>query len=162
MRAKHALLLALVLVAAAAAYGVTRRLACRADGVEIDKLQDVAYLSGALGLSPAQADKIRALHGELGSNLTACCARHCEARARLAQVLTNDADEATLERCLDDMSAAYKDSERSTAQHIRQVRAALTPAQRRRFDDMLSGCLCRPCDMPAGSAGAPPGPGAGK
>lgn len=113
---------------------------------DIAWLDDISYLVRELSLDDAQVRKIKALHGALGKRLDDCCARHCEARARLGQALARGTDDADhLEAILADMCGAYEESERTTIEHIRRVRAILNASQRERFDRMIAECICAPC-----------------
>lgn len=140
-----------VFAAAAAgvlAFGVTRHAACRAAGPGIDRLRDASFLVRELGLNDAQAQTITDLHTTLGAKLTECCARHCTARARLGETLADETNGvARAEAVLKDMCRAYEEIERTTLDHIRQVRALLDARQRERFDKMLAECLCRSCPL---------------
>jgi hypothetical protein len=115
-------------------------------------LRDVSFLTRELDLSNAQADKLKRLHATLGERLSDCCTRHCAARARLGQAVaveTNGMMHA--EAALTEMCLAYEQSERATLTHILAVRAVLNAEQMRRFDAMISDCMCKPCSMPGGS-----------
>lgn len=139
-----------VLAAAAAgllAFGVTRHAACRAAGSGIDRLRDVSFLTRELSLNDAQVHELRRLHAALGLTLTDSCSRHCAARMRLGREVaaeTNGMMQA--EAALTEMCHAYEQSERGTLAHIRAVYALLNNEQRRRFEEMISECLCRPCN----------------
>lgn len=143
-----------ILAAAAAgilAFGAARLAVCRQPDKPLTSLQDATHLAESLGLSPAQAAAIRALHSDLGAKLDDCCRRHCAARERLGQTLaagTNGAAQA--EALLAEMSRAYEESERATLGQIRSVRAVLNAEQQKRFDAMLLDCMCRACDMQGG------------
>jgi len=81
--------------------------------------------------------------------------RHCAARARLVQALAGETNgTAQAEAVVTEMCRAYEQSERATLDHIRQVRAVLTAEQRKRFDAMISDCMCKPCSMHGGSCRA--------
>lgn len=146
----------LPLVAAVAigiiAYAVTRHAVCGRPAPTLDRLQDVAFLTRELGLNDAQADEIKSLHASLGVKLNDCCMRHCAARARLAQALAAETNgTAQAETILAEMCRAYEESERATLEHMRRVRALLTPEQRKHFDEMITACLCGACSMPNGT-----------
>jgi hypothetical protein len=141
-------LLPLIVAAAAgvAAFGIMRFTTTECGCGTTTCLEDVSFLSRELKLDDTQVQKIKALHGALGKRLDDCCARHCEARARLGQALarrTNDVDH--LEAILADMCGAYEESERTTIEHIRRVRTILNASQRERFDKMIAECICAPC-----------------
>jgi hypothetical protein len=140
-----------VLAAAAAgvlAFGVTRYAARRAAGPGIDRLRDVSFLTRELNLNDAQADKLKRLHAMLGERLSDCCTRHCTARARLGQAVAAETNgSAQADVVLREMCRAYEQSELATLDHIRAVRAVLNAEQMRRFDTMISDCMCKPCSM---------------
>ena len=148
-----------VIAAAAAgalAFGVTRHGVCRGPETPLDSLQDVTHLMRSLGLSGDQAREIKALHASLGTKLNDCCVRHCAARARLGQALAADKNGSEqTEAILAEMCRAYEESERTTLDQMRRVRAVLTAEQRKRFDAMISDCMCRTCSMQGGNM--PPG-----
>lgn len=137
------------------AFGVTRRVVCSRSATSPDCLKDVSFLRGELGLSDAQSQEIKGLLAALQIKLNDCCERHCAARARLGQALAADMDGgAQADIVLEEMCRAYEQSERATLNHIRAVRAALNAEQRRRFDTMISDCMCKPCSMHGGSCRA--------
>lgn len=145
-------------VAAAAAgvvaYGVMRSTVCGPSDVSVDRLQDVSFLVRELGLNDAQIREIERLHTTLGTQLTDSCSRHCAARMRLGQALAADTNGSVqADAVLEEMCRAYEQSERATLNHIRAVRAVLNADQRRRFDAMISDCMCQPCSMQGGTCG---------
>jgi len=134
------------------AYGVTRNAVCGRCAPSVDRLQDVSFLARELRLSDAQVTEIKRLHTTLGEKLNDCCARHCAARARLVQALAADTNgTAKADAIVTEMCRAYEESERGTLNHIRAVRAVLNAEQRRRFDTMISDCMCKSCSMQGGS-----------
>jgi len=134
--------------AGVAAYGVTRHAARERSAPSLDRLQDVSFLTRELGLSDAQANEIKRLHASLGAKLNDCCARHCAARARLGQALATETNGAAqTEAVLAEMCRAYEAGERATLEHMRRVRAILNADQRRRFDAMITNCMCQACSM---------------
>jgi len=134
------------------AYVVTRNSVCVRSATPVDRLQDVSFLVRELRLSDEQANKVRNLHVSLGAKLNDCCARHCAARARLGQALAADTNgSAQADLVLEEMCRVYEQSERATLDHILAVRAVLNEEQRRRFDAMISACMCQPCGMQADS-----------
>jgi hypothetical protein len=111
----------------------------------IDRLQDASFLARELCLSDAQASEIKSFHASLGKKLDDCCMRHCAARARLGQALVADTNgSAQADIVLEEMCRAYEQSERATLNHIRAVRAVLNAEQKRRFDQLISDCMCKP------------------
>jgi len=139
--------LIIAVAAGAIAFSVTRALRCASSEADpLDRLQDVSFLTGKLGLSTEQAEKIQALHVTLGTTLNDCCSRHCAARARLGQALVAETNgTAQAEAILTEMCRAYEESERATLDQIRRVRAILNTEQRKQFDAMIADCMCRMC-----------------
>ncbi len=138
-----------VLAAAAAgvlAYGATRHAVSRPAGPGIDHLRDIAFLTRKLNLNDAQVHELRRLHTALGLTLNDSCTRHGAARMRLGRAVASETNGMMhAETALTEMCLAYEQSERVTLAHIRAVRVLLNNEQRRRFEEMISECLCRPC-----------------
>jgi hypothetical protein len=140
-----------VLATAVAAYHITKSVACGRTAPSIDCLQDVSFLARKLELSDAQAAAIKQLHAGFAMQVRDCCACHCAARARLGEALAADTNgTAHADAIVTEMCRAYAQSERATLDQIRRVRAVLNAEQRRRFDAMISECICQTCDMPGG------------
>ena len=135
---------AIAALAAAAAHWAF----CGRPAIAQDRLADAKYLARALDLSPVQAHAVDQQQAALGAQLAACCARHCAARAELAQALAGGTNADALIKA---MGQAYEESERLTWAHIRQVRALLTPAQRACYDALVERCVCGTCNMNGGS-----------
>jgi Spy/CpxP family protein refolding chaperone len=146
MKAKWLVPLLIAVIGGAIAFGVVRHTARCAETGTLDQLQDISFLTRELKLSAGQADRIKALHTTLSARLDDSCDRHCAARAKLAEALARETDgEKAAEAILADMCRAYEEGERATLEHLRQVRAALDPGQKKRFDDLIGRCLCREC-----------------
>lgn len=154
MNRQWAFPLVVAVVAGLVAYGVATHV-IRGRGVaSLDRLQDVGLLTRELGLSSAQAREIKALQVRLGEKLNDCCARHCGARARLAQALISETNgNGTADVILAEMCHAYEQSERAAMDQIRKVRAILNEEQRKRFDAMITACMCSSCGTGAGCGG---------
>lgn len=151
MNRRWMLPLLLGVAVATVAYLATPRLLCPRNGDPADRLQDLAFLTRELRLTPEQVERLRQMHAGLNGQLDDCCRRHCAARAALTAALADETNTpARAEAQLAEMVRAYEASERATLDHIRQVRAALTPEQRKRFDALLNDGLCRSCSMPGG------------
>jgi len=146
----------LTLVAVTAvAYALTQRVLCRRATPGADTWQNVSYLAKELKLTDEQTRQVQALQAELGTQLTDCCARHCAARARLPEALAAGTNgDAAAEARVTEMVSAYEASERTTLAHLRRVRGVLTPQQCRRFDALITECLCGTCSMPGGGSEA--------
>ena len=128
------------------AYGITRSSTCVGPVTPVDRLHDVSFLVRELKLSEAQASRIRSLQSGLAASLGDCCGRHCSARAKLGQALADETNAATrTEEVLKEMCRVYEESERATLDHVRRVREVLDVQQRKRFDAMLTSCVCRTC-----------------
>lgn len=148
MNRKWTILAIAALALGALAFGVTRHAVCRDSGTPQERLQDVSRLSRSLDLSDAQVEQIKALHTALGSQVNDCGVRHCAARARLSEALANETNGvAHADAIVAEMCRAYEQSERATLNHIRAVRALLTAEQKRRFDVMVSRCVCGQQEM---------------
>ena len=144
-------------VAGLVAYGVTRNAVCGKERACLNSLQDLSQLTRELGLSSTQAAAIAQLHANLAVTLKDCCRRHCAARDRLGAALAAETNgTAQADAIVSEMCLAYEQSERATLAQIRQVRAILNPEQRKRFEAMISECVCQTCDMPGGKV--PSGP----
>ena len=131
------------------AFSITKMAHCGRPAPSIDRLRDVSFLSHELNLSEAQAKEITQLHLTLATNLNDCCTNHCAARARLGQALASESnDTAKADAVITEMCRAYEASERATLDQIRKVRALLNVDQRKRFDVLISNCMCQTCSMP--------------
>lgn len=148
MTSKWILTVSVVVAAGVLAYGLTRYAACQAAAPGMDRLQDVSFLERELQLTESQTRTIEGLQLTLSTGLKDCCERHCAARAKLGRALAAETNgNAQAEAVLAEMCRAYEEGERTTLAHIRQVRAVLTPEQRRRFDAMILDCTCRASGM---------------
>jgi hypothetical protein len=146
MSHKWIISLVAAVLAGAVAYGVTRSTACGRSAQSVDRLQDISFLTRELDLSDAQVKAIKNLHTTLGAKLTDSCTRHCAARMRLGRAVADETNGMIhAEAALTAMCLAYEQSERDTLTHILAVRALLNNEQKRRFEEMISECLCRPC-----------------
>jgi nickel and cobalt resistance protein CnrR len=131
-----------VLVAGAAAFAVTRWTACHRCANSLGCLGNVGPLSRELRLTEVQAGAVRHLQSNLSATLAACCARHCAARAQLADALRNATNGTAEARAIvAQMCRAEADSELATLEHIQQVRSLLTPEQRALFDRRMADCM---------------------
>ena len=142
------------IVIGATAYGLTRRASCSRCRPAPDSLDDVSFLRRELRLNEAQAREIAKLHGSLNAKLADCCQRHCAVRARLGQALGNETNGTVQARMIvEEMCRAYEASELATLDHIQRVRELLNPEQKRRFDELITECVCGSCavcgSMPA-------------
>lgn len=143
MKTKWIIPVLVSLVGGMMAFATARHITCRHGAVCPDRLADVSFLTGELKLSADQARQMQSLHAALAARLNECCARHCEARARLGRALANEADDGVAAKAiLADMCRAYEEGEMATLDNLRHVRAVLNAEQKRRFDAMIGECLC--------------------
>jgi hypothetical protein len=138
---------ATVLVAVAAGtFGGTRLLYARSAPPSMAQLRDAAWLQRSLGLSAEQSAAVAKLQGGLRSDLEGCCAQHCAARAELGVIIFDESKSPDdIAPVVERMCKAQLRSDLATVEHIRKVRALLTPEQRTRYEKMVSGCVCADC-----------------
>lgn len=140
--------LVIVVAVGIMAFSITKITTCSRAAPPLDRLQDMTFLSRELNLTDAQAGEIKQLHRTLAAKLNDCCMNHCAARARLGQTLAYESnDTAQADAVITEMCRAYEASERATLDQIRKVRAVLNADQRKRFDEMISNCMCQTCNM---------------
>ena len=141
----------------AIAYGLTRWAACSRCRPTPDRLENVLFLKRELRLNDTQAREIAKLHVSLNAKLTDCCQRHCAVRARLGQALHNETNGTVQARMIvEEMCHAYAESELATLDHIQRVRELLNPEQKRRFDELITECVCGSCAICGGRVAAVP------
>lgn len=135
----------------AMAYGLTRWAACSQCQPSPGRLENVSFLKRELRLNEVQSCEIAKLHGFLNAKLADCCQRHCAVRARLGQALGNETNGTVQARMIvEEMCRAYEASELATLDHIQRVRALLNPEQKKRFDELITECVCESCAMCGG------------
>jgi Spy/CpxP family protein refolding chaperone len=143
MNRKFVLVLVLVLGSALVAALAVRSFAN--PPADLDQLQNGTYLKTELGLTDEQAAKIQALQKEYTGEVEACCGRHCDARAKLSEAMFAGNDTDQLRSTVESMCRAQIDSEMATIAHIRKVRDSLTPDQQKKYEQMVTGCVCGSC-----------------
>lgn len=105
-----------------------------------------AHLTSLLGLSEAQAAELNRLNATYAERLQEACDAHCAARCQLAHALRDDSLTQEQARSLiEKMCVSQKNNELATLDHILNLRATLTPEQRRTFAATLGSCLCSTC-----------------
>ncbi|MCX7885718.1 MAG: Spy/CpxP family protein refolding chaperone [Verrucomicrobiae bacterium] len=132
-------LLVTAVVVAVISFGLTRSLRMRPL-----QLHETEWLRRQLKLTDDQTAEVRKLEADFLKRLAECCARHCAARAELADAL-NDPKKAA--ECCAQMCAAQAESERAALDHILQVRALLTVQQQERYTALVRRALSGPCTM---------------
>ena len=151
----------IAVIIGALACGLTRWAACNwcqpAPGRPVpDRLEDVSFLSRELRLNDAQAAEIAKLHVSWNAKLADCCQRRCAVRARLGPALCNETNGTVQARMIvEEMCRAYEAGELATLDHIQRVRALLNPEQKKRFDELITECVCASCPMCGGGVAAP-------
>lgn len=144
MNRKWILTVVLVVVAGLAAFALSRRARPAPAPDVMRALQDVAWLTRQLGLTPDQARDVQEAQDELRQRLERCEATHCTARCRLGTVLFGDDDEAR-SAAVDEMCRMQAESERATLEHIRAVHRLLKPEQQRKYEELVTACVCSYC-----------------
>lgn len=143
---KKLLLPALIVLVAALAVVITERVcASRHAEPQIDRLNDVSWLTRALGLSGAQAAEIQKIQIAYSDDLETCCERNCAARDKLSTALFDETDTNAVRELVEEMCHAQRDSDLVTLQHIRKVRELLTPGQQEKYEELVSTCVCGSC-----------------
>lgn len=128
-----------------AAFVVTSRSAAPA-AAPLDLLHEVAWLQKELQLDDAQVKAIRALQAGYRSAVSDCCANHCGARKRLGEAVFKEArDPARLESLVEPMSRAQVESDLATVRHLLAVHALLRPDQQKRYEQLVTRCVCADC-----------------
>ena len=132
------MLLVTVLGAAVAGWaGVQYGLSRTEDSIDLD-----AVFNHDLDLTPDQARQIRTLKAEFAIVLTELHTRIRASDRELAETITqrhsyDDQSRAAVER----LHAAMSTLQEKTIQYVLAIRALLTPAQARAFDDRVSKAL---------------------
>lgn len=157
MKKKWLLALLAAAVLGALAFGLTRWTICTRHGQLPSRLENADFLTRELRLSDEQAASLAKLHLALNTKLADCCQRHCAARARLGGALNNETNGTAQARMIvGEMVKTYEESELVTLEHIQNLRAILSPEQKRRFDELITECLCQACPVCGRSAKAAP------
>lgn len=140
------LVLAVVLVLGSA---VLAALAVRAFArpvhLQFDELKDAKHLQQVLALTDTQVAAVQELQAELGDQLEDCCDKHCAARAELGKALFDGANDEQMRGIVEKMCKARVDSDLATVRHIRKVNDVLTPEQQKKYEEMVTACVCGEC-----------------
>ena len=112
---------------------------------EINMLKDASHLQKELGLTDAQAAQVRTLQEGYGEQLEDCCSKHCAARAELGKALFGGANDEQMRSIVETMCKARLESDLATVQHIRKVHDVLTPEQQKKYEELVSACVCGSC-----------------
>ena len=152
---------AAAVVTALATYALSRGLLCHGGAAgratpELPGLRDSAWLVRRLQLTPEQAVKVRALDGDYRRRLEALCTEHCAARQQLRERLFSKTDSEPTRTLLEQMARAQVQSDLATLEHIRDVYRELTPAQQKRFADLVTPGVCGECPTGLHACGAEP------
>jgi len=128
-----------VVLAAAVSFGITQWFARRPPV----NLHDADWLQRELRLTPEQTAQINKLAEDYRAAVNASCAKHCDARFGLSEVLGQPTvDLPAAEAAVSQMCAAANEVEHATLQHILRVREVLTPDQRVRYAALIHQQLC--------------------
>ena len=144
MRSRWVLTICLALLAGLVAFAISRRASCSSGGPSLSSLEDTAWLTRELNLSPPQAREIRALQLDLQRKIESYDSAHCAARCQLGTVLFST-NETACAANVDEMCRMQADTERATLQHIRDVHKLLTPDQQKKYEAMVTTCVCYSC-----------------
>jgi Spy/CpxP family protein refolding chaperone len=147
---KHTKLIILIqgvitIAALAFAAGVYRE-GYKAEPFALDRLHDTSYMTKMLNLDPQQAQQLALLNTHLQTQLKGSCQRNCSARRDLVAALEQE-NPTYFENIMKQMCEAYETGERATLEHLQAVRAILDSAQRQKFNQRISRCLCGGCEQ---------------
>jgi Spy/CpxP family protein refolding chaperone len=151
MKSKWLVPVVVLLAAALLAFGLCRWTQCPKRAASLDVLQDVSWLTRTLNLTPRQELDIKKLQETLQVRLKACDSMQCAARCQLGTVLftsTNGADKANA--MVEEMCKAQAVSEKATLEHIQKVHQLLTPEQQKRYEELVTSCVCSSCEHQPG------------
>jgi len=112
---------------------------------EFDELKDAVHLQKTLGLTDAQVAEIQKFQSELGQELKDCCGKHCAAREEIGKALFAGATDEEMRGIVEKMCRARVESDLATVQHIRKVHAVLTPEQQKKYEALVTACVCGEC-----------------
>jgi Spy/CpxP family protein refolding chaperone len=147
MKTRMLIILLVAVLAMLTAYS-WRQSAAGAEVPAIDRLNDAAWLSKTLDLTPAQVAQISRLREPYKTALASCCMQHCEARNKLgAELFRPDAKKEQVQALIETMCHAQAQSDVATYEHLLQLRQILTPGQWQKLSGLIQDCLCKACPM---------------
>lgn len=104
------------------------------------------WLAKELNLTPAQQAQVSALDKDFNGKCSAYCEAMCAARFALAEELQHaEGITPKVEELLVKMQTAQAANERETLQNLFRIKSVLTPEQRLRYVELISGKLCGMC-----------------
>lgn len=110
-----------------------------------------------LGLTSEQKIRVAALEKAYRERLEELCAKHCAARARIAQLLAEASPaKPQILAAAKEAGEAYRDLEDATVRHVLDVGDLLTPEQKVRYGAFMAARLGAQCPRP-GSMAPPSG-----
>ena len=137
--------LLIVLVLGAAVFGALAVRSFARPAADLDRLKDATLLKAELGLTDEQVARIQALQKDYVGQLEDCCESHCAAREQLGKVMFSGSDTNELAVVVEKMCRAQLASDMATVAHIRKVHEGLTPEQQKKYEQMVTGCMCSAC-----------------
>ena len=144
MNRKLVLVVVLVLGSAVLAALAVRAFA-RPAHAQIDELKDATHLQQVLGLTDAQVAEVRKFQADLGDQLEDCCSKHCAAREEMGTALFSGATDEQMREVMEKMCKARLDSDLATVRHIQKVHGILTPDQQKKYEELVTACVCAEC-----------------
>lgn len=127
-----------------AAFVVTNRSA--APAAPLDQLHEAAWLERELQLDAGQLRQVQELDKAYARDVSDCCANHCGARKRLGEAVFGEGrNPLALEAMVARMGQAQLESDLATVRHIQAVHAILRPDQQKKFEDLVTRCVCADC-----------------
>jgi hypothetical protein len=157
MRSKLLVPAIVLLAAAFLAFGLCRWTQCAKAPASMDVLQDASWLSRQLHLSPGQVAEVWKLQQDLRTRLENCESMSCAARCQLGDALFSDTNgTAKATALVEAMCKAQAESERATLEHIQSVHRLLNTEQQKRYEELVSRCVCSTCQHEPSHTGKQP------
>jgi Spy/CpxP family protein refolding chaperone len=140
---KIVMLLVLLAIAGAISFAAARWAVSRKAGFD-----EMRWMQRELKLSDAQGAQLSRISAEFRRELERFCAEHCAARFELGEELVKgEPDRAKIESLTARMANAQTACERATVHHILAVREFLTPAQQKRYGELVQTRVCSVCPL---------------